>query len=309
MNNKIISIIITAYNEEDNVVELHRQLNEVILEIPKYNFELIFIENGSTDKTLENLKVLSEKDSKVKIIKLSRNFGFDGGMTAGLDNVTADAAIVMTANLQDNPYVIPEFIEKWEEGFDMVYGIVKSRPGKSIIRKFNSKIYYKILKRATNNLIPKDVSDYRLIDKKVINALTQLRESNRFFRGFFSWVGFSTIGVEFERQERFSGKSKAKTFKVLGFAIRGLFAFSNLPLRISTFLTILFSVMSFLILTVQIYRWITFGVPFDGFGTIIGIFLLFSSLLFGILSVLGQYIGLIFEETKSRPLYIIDEVY
>jgi dolichol-phosphate mannosyltransferase len=309
MNKKTISIVITAYNEEDNVIELHRQLNEVILEIPEYNFELIFIENGSTDKTLENLKVLSEKDSKLKIIKLSRNFGFDGGMTAGLDNVTADAAIVMTANLQDNPYVIPEFIEKWEEGFDMVYGVVKSRPGKSIIRKFNSKIYYKILKRATNNLIPKDVSDYRLIDKKVINALTQLRESNRFFRGFFSWVGFSTIGVEFERQKRFSGESKAKTFKVLGFAIRGLFAFSNLPLRISTFLTILFSVMSFLILTVQIYRWITFGVPFDGFGTIIGIFLLFSSLLFGILSVLGQYIGLIFEETKSRPLYIIDEVY
>jgi len=309
MNKKTISIVITAYNEEDNVIELHRQLNEVILEIPEYNFELIFIENGSTDQTLENLKVLSEKDSKVKIIKLSRNFGFDGGMTAGLDNVTADAAIVMTANLQDNPYVVPEFIEKWEEGFDMVYGVVKSRPGKSIIRKFNSKIYYKILKRATNNLIPKDVSDYRLIDKKVINALSQLRESNRFFRGFFSWVGFSTIGVEFERQERFSGESKAKTFKVLGFAIRGLFSFSNLPLRISTFLTILFSVMSFLILTVQIYRWITFGVPFDGFGTIIGIFLLFSSLLFGILSVLGQYIGLIFEETKSRPLYIIDEVY
>ena len=233
---KKISCIITAFNEEDNVVELYDQINTITQELPNYEFEFLYIENGSTDNTFKNLMGLKEKDDRVKIIKLSRNFGFDGGITAGLDKVQCDAAIVMTANLQDDPKVIPTFIEKWEEGFEMVYGIVKSRPGKSILRKINSRIYYKILSKTTNGLIPKDVSDFRLIDKKVIKALNQIRESNRFYRGFFSWVGFKSVGVEFLRQTRFSGKSKAKTRKVLGFALRGIFAFSNLPLKISTFL-------------------------------------------------------------------------
>ena len=306
---KKISCIITAFDEEDNVVELYDQINTITQELPNYEFEFLYIENGSTDNTFKNLMGLKEKDDRVKIIKLSRNFGFDGGITAGLDKVQCDAAIVMTANLQDDPKVIPTFIEKWEEGFEMVYGIVKSRPGKSILRKINSRIYYKILSKTTNGLIPKDVSDFRLIDKKVIKALNQIRESNRFYRGFFSWVGFKSVGVEFLRQTRFSGKSKAKTRKVLGFALRGIFAFSNLPLKISTFFAMTFSFLSIIVLSTQIYRWFIFGVPFDGFGTIVGLVLLFSSLLFGVLSVLGQYIGLIFEETKSRPLYIIDEIY
>ena len=183
---KKITFIITAFNEENNVVELHRQINEVIKEVENYKFEILFIENGSTDKTLEVLKTLKSQDKRVSIVKLSRNFGFDGGITAGLDIVDADAAIIMTANLQDDPAIAPRFIEKWEQGYEMVYGVVTNRPGKSLIRRINSNIFYSLIKSVTNGLIPKDVSDYRLVDRKVIEALRQLKESNRFYRGFFS---------------------------------------------------------------------------------------------------------------------------
>ena len=306
---KKVTCIITAYNEEDNVIELFSQLEKVNKNLQNYLLDYLFIENGSTDNTFKNLLELKLENDNFRIIKLSRNFGFDGGITAGLDLVDSDAAIIMTANLQDDPKIIPKFLEKWEEGYEMVYGIVKSRPGKSIFRKINSIVYYRILKIATKGLIPMDVSDFRLVDKKVIKALRTLRESNRFFRGFFSWVGFSSVGIEFERQERFSGKSKADTLKVLGFALRSIFAFSNLPLKISIFFTFIFSILSISVLSIQIYRWFNLGVPFDGYGTIIGVSLLVASILFGVLSILGQYISLIFDETKNRPLYIIDEIY
>jgi polyisoprenyl-phosphate glycosyltransferase len=306
---KKISFIITAYNEEQNVIELFSQIEKSISTQKKYSFDYLFIENGSTDNTFNNLLDLKANNPAVRIMKLSRNFGFDGGITAGLDIVDSDAAIIMTSNLQDDPVLIPKFIEKWEDGYEMVYGIVKSRPGKSIFRKINSILYYRLLKFATNGLIPMDVSDYRLVDKKVILALRTIRESNRFFRGFFSWVGFNSVGIEFERQERFSGESKAKTWKVLGFALRSIFAFSNLPLKVSTFFAFIFSILSISLLSIQIYRWLKFGVPFDGYGTIIGLTLLLAAILFGVLSIIGQYVSLIFDETKNRPLYIIDEIY
>jgi len=306
---KKISFIITAYNEEDNVIELHKQIESEIKNNNLYEYEYIFIENGSTDNTFQNLVSIKQKSNNVKILKLSRNFGFDGGITAGLDFTDSDAAIIMTANLQDSPKVIPQFIKGWEDGYEMVYGIVKSRPGKSIFRKINSKIFYSIITKMTNNLIPKGVSDFRLVDRKVIEALKQIRETNRFYRGFFSWVGFKSKGVEFERQERFSGESKATTLKVFGFALRGLFAFSQYPLRVSIFFSILFTISSISVLGIQTYKWISYGVPFDGYGTIIGLLLLISALLFGVLAIVSQYVALIFEETKSRPLYIIDETF
>lgn len=304
---KKISFIIPAFNEEGNIEELHKQINENIKNNDNYEFEYLFIENGSTDKTLDKIINLQNTHENVKYIKLSRNFKMDGGIATGIDNVNCDAAIIMTANLQDDPKVIPKFIEKWEDGYDHVYGIVKSRPGKSIIRKINSVLFYKLINKMTNNLVPYGVSDFRLIDKKVIDSVRLLTEYNRFYRGFFAWVGFKSTGVEFERQKRFSGKSHAKTFPVLSFALRGLFSFSTKPLKISIFLTFITSAISLAILILQTYRWIAYGVPFDGFGTLAGILLLFISLLFLIISILSEYISLIYEETKRRPHYIIEE--
>ena len=305
---KKISLIIPAFNEEGNIAELYKQIKDSIKHFNNYYFEFVIIENGSTDNTYDEILKIKKHDGRVKCLKLSRNFKMDGGIAAGLDYVDSDAAIIMTANLQDDPKVIKEFISKWEEGYDHVYGVVNSRPGKSFLRKFNSKIFYKLINRLTDDLVPKGVSDYRLINRKVIDSVKNLKEYNRFYRGFFAWVGFKSIGVEFNRQERFSGKSHAKTLPVLNFAVRGLFAFSTKPLKISIFLTIFSSSISFIILFQQIYRWINFGVPFDGFGTVVGILLLFISLLFLIISILSEYISLIYEETKRRPHYIVDEI-
>jgi dolichol-phosphate mannosyltransferase len=305
---KLISIIIPAFNEEGNVKELSNRIKNVFKTINNYDYEIIFVENGSTDNTFDTLKDIQSNNKKVKIIKLSRNFKMDGGIAAGIQYSEADATIIMTANLQDDPEIIPDFINLWEQGYDHVYGVVKSRPGKSPIRKLNSKFFYYLINKLTNGQIPKGVSDYRLIDRKVLNAVKSLGEFNRFYRGFFSWVGFKSIGLEFERNSRFSGTSHASTIPVLGFALRGIFAFSLTPLRISTFFALFLSATSAIILGIQIYRWLSFGVPFDGFGTVVGILLLLIGFLFTAIAILSEYIGLIYNETKRRPHFIIDEI-
>ncbi len=304
---KTITFLIPAYNEEGNIEELYSQISHNIESIQKYNFSFLYVENGSTDNTFENLKSLCSVDERVKILKLSRNFKMDGAIAAGISVVESDATIIMTANLQDDPKVIKQFIEKWEEGYEHVYGIVKSRPGKSIFRKFNSKLFYKLINKFSDSLIPENVSDYRLVDRKVLDAVQKLGEVNRFYRGFFSWVGFKSIGIEFERKKRFSGKSHAKTIPVLNFAIRGLLAFSTKPLRVSIVFTLVTSILSITILVYQIFNWVNNGVPFDGFGTLVGVVLLFFSLIFLILSIISEYLGLIYEETKKRPHFIVSE--
>jgi len=304
---KKISFIIPCFNEEGNVEQLHKEIREVINVLNNYKFEFIFIENGSTDKTLDNLITLKKHDPSVKILKLSRNFNMDGGIAAGLNHTDGDAAIIMTADLQDDPNIIPEFLTKWEEGYNQVYGIVKTRPGSGLLRRFNSRLFYFIINKFTNGVVPNGVSDYRLVDRKVINSVKSMKEFNRFYRGFFSWVGFKSIGIEFSRRERFSGSSKATTFNVLSFAFKGIFSFSNKPLKLSIFLSIITSFISIIVLLFQTFNWIVNGVPFDGFGTLVGILLLLISLLFGALAILSEYIGLILEEVKNRPHFIIDE--
>ena len=304
---KKIQIIIPSYNEEGNIKEIYSQLSNVVDLNKNYKFSILFVENGSTDKTYDEIFRLTKVDKKVKMLKLSRNFKMDGAIAAGLDSFSGDAAIIMTSNLQDDPKIISKFIQKWEDGYEQVYGIVSQRPGKSFVRKFNSRLFYKIVNKFSDSLIPENVSDYRLIDKKVVDAVKNLNEVNRFYRGFFSWVGFKSIGVEFIRQKRFSGKSHAKTFPVLNFAIRGILAFSTKPLRISIILTLVTSFLSITVLIYQSINWFRNGVPFDGFGTLIGVLLLFFSLIFLILSILSEYIGLIYEETKQRPHFVISE--
>ena len=304
---KTITFIIPSYNEEGNISELYKQISESISSFTNYNFSYLFIENGSTDNTYSELLKLTKLDKNVKFLKLSRNFKMDGAIAAGISTVDSDAAIIMTANLQDDPKVIKEFIKKWEQGYEHIYGIVKSRPGKSLIRKFNSKLFYKLVNKFSDSLIPENVSDYRLIDRKVLNAVKELTEVNRFYRGFFSWVGFNSVGIEFDRQKRYSGTSHAKTLPVLSFAIRGILAFSIKPLRISIFFTLITSTLSFGVLFYQIFNWVSKGVPFDGYGTLVGLLLLFFALTFLALSILSEYLGLIYEETKKRPHFIISE--
>jgi dolichol-phosphate mannosyltransferase len=227
---KLISIVTSAYNEEECVEYLAQSIKKVFENLQNYNFEVIFVENGSTDRTYEKMLKIHNEDKRFKIVRLSRNFRMDGGITAGLNYANGEAVILMTANLQDKPSLIPEFIKKWEEGYEHVYAIVKSRPGKSIFRKAFSKIFYVIINYMTDDLIPKDVSDYRLIDRKIVKTINNIHERNRFMRGLFAWSGFKSTGIEFERDKRYAGKSHAHFWKVVELALKGIFAFSYKPI-------------------------------------------------------------------------------
>lgn len=305
---KTISVIVPAYNEEDCIDELIHRCKSVFDSQPKYFFELILIENGSKDKTWEKIKHNAALDQRIRGVKLSRNFGMDGGLTAGLSLVKTDACIFMTADLQDPPEFIPLFIEKWEMGFENIYGIIKSRKKTNIFRKINSQLFYFLASILSNRSIPKNVSDFRLLDKKVYQALLELNEKNRFMRGLSAWVGFNSIGISLERPPRFAGESKALTLRTIDFAIRGILAYSYVPLRLIFLFGILFFATNFLIMILVIINSLL------GIFEVSDIFLAGSlisfliSILFLFVGFLSEYIGLIYEETKSRSTFIIQEI-
>ena len=302
---KLISVVIPAFNEEGVVEELCRQLRGVFDENPKYDFEAILVENGSTDQTFEKLLQTHRQDPRFKIVQLARNFRMDGGMTAGLQYARGEAAVIMTANLQDPPRMIPGFIQKWEEGYEHVYGVVAKRPGKGWLRKLNSQIFYFLINKMTQNMIPRNASDSRLVDRKVYRVINQMHERNRFMRGMFVWAGFKSVGLPFERNRRFAGKSHAHFSQVLQLAVQGIFAYSYVPIRFISFFGLALSGISLLYLLYAVFHIFWKGVPFAGYGTIISIMLLMYGFLFLILGILGQYIAQIYEEVKARPNFVV----
>ena len=232
---KKIALIIPAYNESECVDELARRLAAVFDSEPAYDFEALIVENGSTDDTMDKLLAIHEADPRFKILQLSRNFaGMDGGLTAGLNVVDADAVVLMAADLQDPPEFIPEMIRKWEEGYENVYGVVTERRGTGPIRRMNSRLFYWLAGRLTDDRITKNASDFRLVDRKVYETVRSMEERNRFVRGLFSWVGFKSIGLPMVRAPRFAGESKAYSFGVINLAFKGIFAHSYVPLRLIT---------------------------------------------------------------------------
>jgi len=302
---KLISIVIPAYNEQDNVDELARRLQGVFTENSVYDFEVIIVENGSNDNTYAKLVAIHQQDNRFKILQLARNFRMDGGITAGLNSATGEAAVIMTADLQDPPELISKFLKKWEEGYENVYGIVTKRKGVSAIRRFNSQLFYRIANALTGGMIPKNVSDFRLVDKKVYEIINSIHERNRFVRGLFAWVGFKSIGIEHERAERFAGISGAHTYKVIELAVKGIFAHSYVPLILITLTGITVSTLSFVLLTWTVIKAVFWGVPFEGYGTIMSVMLLMFGILFTMLGIVSEYVGLIYEEVKQRPNFIV----
>ena len=304
---KLISIVVPAFNEEDCIDELARRLTAVMNGLTNYQFEALIVENGSTDETWSLLQHVASTDKRFKPIRLSRNFGMDGGVTAGLELATGDACVIMTADLQDPPELIAKFVEKWEAGYENIFMIVEKRSTSNILRRINSKLFYFIADRLTGGLIPKDVSDFRLVDRKVYEAVRGMEERNRFVRGLFAWVGFRSIGIEHPRPARFGGESKARLSTVLRLAKHGILSFSDIPLRFITWFglvcsglalgtMILFAVLKFIV-----------GTPFAGFATIVTIVLFFFGLLSFMIGILAEYVAMIHSEVKNRPNYIIAE--
>ena len=304
---QLISVVIPAYNEEDCIDELTTRLDLLIQKENNYVWEIFIVENGSTDSTWDKLKKVTAINSNFKVIKLSRNFRMDGGLTAGLEYIKGDACVLMTADLQDPPEMISDFLRKWEEGYENIFAVIKKRTGTNLIRRINSKLFYFVAAKLSGNSLPENASDFRLVDRKVYEAVKQMTEKNRFIRGLFAWAGFKSIGLPMERPPRFAGVSNAPTGKVIDLALKGIFSHSYKPLRFISLTGLVVSVISIVSLIPLSWYWIVAGVPFAGFGTvaalIIGTFG-FQVLMMGVMS---EYIALIYEESKNRPNFIVSE--
>ena len=306
---KLISIIIPAYNEKQNLDELYRRINLNINKIKKYDFEIILIENGSADNSIEKLMKFSQEDKRFKIIRLSRNFGCDNALSVGLLYAKGAAAILMNADLQDPPEMISQFIDKWEEGYEIVYGIVRKRIGTGFFRSISTQIFYKVINLLTKGLFPKNASDFRIIDKQVYQLVNQMSERNRFLRGMIAWTGFKQASIPFDRPARFSGKSKATFGYVFNLAANGIFSFSYFPLRLITILGIILSICSCFLLFVYMFIFFTIKREVPGFTTLVTVFLFMFGVQFFMLGIMGEYVGRIYEESKQRPNYIIKQLY
>lgn len=304
---KKIAIISPAYNESECIDELARQLAKVFDSEPEYDFEAIIVENGSTDDTMEKLLAIRASDPRFKIVKLARNFRMDGGLTAGLNVVDADAVVLMTADLQDPPDFIPDMIRAWEQGYENVYGVVTERGGVGLIRRMNSQLFYWLAGRLTDDRITRNASDFRLVDRKVYEAVRGMDERNRFVRGLFSWVGFKSIGLPMKRAPRFAGESKAYTFKVMDLAGKGILAHSYVPLRLISLTGFFISALAAILVVLLVVRVVIYGVPFPGYGSLICAMLIGFGVITLLLGVVGEYLALIYEEVKQRPNFVITE--
>jgi glycosyltransferase involved in cell wall biosynthesis len=302
---KKISIITPAYNEAECIDELARRLGAVFDELDQYDFEAIVVENGSEDDTFEHLEAIRTRDPRFKIVQLARNFRMDGGITAGLSVADGDAVVLMTADLQDPPEMIPQFVAQWEAGYENVYGIVTARRGTGLIRRFNSRLFYWGIGKLTGHLIPANASDFRLLDRRVYEQVRSMDERNRFVRGLVAWVGFKSVGVEHERPERFAGTSKAYTGEVMQLAVNAVFAHSQIPLVMIPLVGLGLFLTSLVTMVVLAVNWSVRGVPFPGFGTIVTLMVMLFGILFLFLGIVSLYIGLIYEEVKGRPNFIV----
>ena len=304
---KKISIIIPAYNEEDSLPYLYERLTKLIDDIKDYEFEILFVNDGSKDKTLGIIKEYRKKDNRFAYVNLSRNFGKEIAMIAGLDYAKGDAVVFMDADLQDPPELLPELIKYWEEGYDDVYARRKTRDGETFLKKFTSKMYYRVLQKLTNIQIQKDTGDFRLLDRRCVNALKKLRESQRCSKSMFSWIGYKKKEVLFDREPRVAGKTKWNYKKLIDLAIDGITSFTTSPLRLSTYLTIPTFITLAVYFIYVIVKSCTIHEPIQAFQAIILLNLFFFGIIILLIGIIGEYLGRIFNETKNRPLYFIDE--
>lgn len=304
---KTISILIPAYNEAPVLNALLERLGKLADSTKNYNFEFLFVNDGSKDSTLEIIKDYAEKDSRISYVNFSRNFGKEIAMIAGLDHVKGDATVIIDADLQDPPELIPEMIKYWEEGYDDVYARRTSRLGESWLKKFTSKAFYNVLQATTRIPIQKDTGDFRLLDRRAVEAIKQIRESQRYTKGYFSWIGFKKKEITYKRDPRAAGQTTFNYFKLINLAIEGIVSFSIAPLRLATFIGTVVSFAAFIYLVYIVIRTILFGTDLAGYPSTLAVILFLGGAQLLSLGIIGEYVGRIFNETKQRPLYYVEE--
>ncbi len=308
MEMKKISLIIPMYYEEKVVNECYKRVKESLENLKEYCYEIIFVNDGSKDKTMELLEDIAQKDKNVKIISFSRNFGHQAAVTAGLKYTTGDAVIIMDADLQDPPELIPDMLKLWESGNEVVYAKRKKRKGESIFKLTTAKLFYKTLNVLSDVEIPKDTGDFRLVDKKVVDTINNMPEHNKFLRGLFSWVGYKQIPFEYERKERYAGKTKYPLRKMLKLASDGIISFSTKPLKLVGLLGMISIVISIIVL---IYALLSYAFKLNnlsaGWTSIMVAITFFAGVQLLSIWIMSEYIARIYDESKQRPQFIVDK--
>jgi len=300
------SIVIPVYNEQEVLPEFYHRLSRSMEQLDE-PYEIIFINDGSQDRSMEILHKLHVADSRVKIIHLSRNFGHQAAITVGMDYASGDAVITMDADLQDPPEVLLQLIQKYREGYDVVYATRKKRKGETFSKRFTARVFYRLIHRLADVNIPVDTGDFRLINRSALNSLNSLREKRRFVRGLVSWIGFRQIGITYQRDPRYAGKTKYPLRKMLKFALDGITSFSDIPLHIAMYLGFATSGFAFLYAVIVVLLKFL-SISFPGYTSIMVTILFLGGVQLITIGIIGEYIGRIYDEVKGRPLYIVQEL-
>ncbi|BCL76617.1 glycosyl transferase family 2 [Jeongeupia sp. HS-3] len=305
----LISVIVPAYNEEAVLEQFHARMSALFDSLPAYRCEMVFVNDGSRDATQAIIEHLCQSDARVAGINLSRNFGKEIAMTAGLDHARGDAVVIIDADLQDPPELIREMLREWEGGFDVVYARRTVRDGESWVKKATASAFYRTMNRMSGRVhIPRDTGDFRLMSRRAVDALLQLREQHRFMKGLFAWVGFKTRAIDYRRDPRAAGISKFNYWKLWNFALEGITAFTIGPLKIATYLGLTTALLAFAYGAWIIAKTLIWGNPVHGYPTIMVTILFLGGVQLFFTGVLGEYIGRIFNETKQRPLYFTQDL-
>lgn len=303
--NRFISLIVPVYNEEETLIEFHRRLINV-LDSNSITAEIIYVNDASTDGSLRIMQNLREEDYRVGIIDLSRNFGKEIAMSAGLDYASGDGVVVIDADLQDPPELIPELIKHWQDGYDVVYCKRIQRKGESVIKRSCAYVFYRLIQKVTQIRIPEDTGDYRLISRRAVDSLKELKEQHRFMKGLFSWIGYSQKEVPYNREPRYAGETKWTYWRLWNFALEGITSFTSAPLKLSTYLGVITALGGFLYALFIVCKKIFYGDPVKGFPTLIVIITILGGVQLLSLGLIGEYLGRMFDETKRRPLYFVN---
>ena len=308
MLNIVISIVVPCYNEELNLESLFERLVKV-LDTLNLQYEIVCVNDGSRDNTLKYLIEYHHRNPVIKIVNFSRNFGKEIALTAGIEYATGDAIIPIDADLQDPPELIGQLIEKWREGYDVVYCKRRSRQGESWLKKFTANAFYRVIQKMTSVEIPRDTGDFRLMDRRVVEALKQLPETHRFMKGLFAWVGFKQSFIEYDRLPRFQGTTKWNYWKLWNFALEGITSFSSLPLKIWSYLGLVISLLAFLYGSFLIVRTLILGTDVPGYASLMVAILFLGGIQLLTLGIIGEYLGRVHDEVKKRPLYLVRDSY
>jgi polyisoprenyl-phosphate glycosyltransferase len=303
-----LCVVVPAYNESESLREFHARLAPVFDKLD-LKCEVLYVDDGSRDNTFAVMEALRESDARVSTLRLSRNFGKELALTAGLDFADADAVIVIDADLQDPPELIATFVERWREGFDVVYGTRSTRAGESGLKKFTAAAFYRLMSKLSHTPVPRDTGDFRLLSRRALDALKQLRERQRFMKGLFTWVGYRQVSVIYDRDPRFAGDSKFNYWRLWNFALEGITSFSSVPLKLATYVGIVTAFIAFVFAIAVFGKALFYGDPVRGYPSLMLVVLFLGGVQLMALGMIGEYLGRLYIESKQRPLYLIDTLH